>query len=67
MGNEARLTDEERQMLALISEGHQMSVVARKLFVSERTLRRWVRNVCDKLGVESPVSAVAMAARHGLI
>jgi DNA-binding NarL/FixJ family response regulator len=64
---EIRIKPEERQMLLLAAEGQSMSAIARKLFTSDRTLRRQARALCDKLGVGTIIEAVAWAARQGLI
>lgn len=66
-GEDFRITSEERLLLVLISEGHPMTTVARKLHTSDRTLRRQTRALCEKLGVFTIVGAVAWAARRGLI
>ncbi|WP_342626674.1 LuxR C-terminal-related transcriptional regulator [Actinoalloteichus spitiensis] len=64
---EVRLTREERQILALLAEGYLLDGIARRMCTSNRTLRRRIRGVCDRLGVQTPIQAVAWAARRGLI
>ena len=44
-----------------------LNAIARELGVSERTLRRRVRLICDRLGVKTPIEAVVWAARNRLI
>jgi DNA-binding NarL/FixJ family response regulator len=61
------LRADEVAVLTLLAEGHPMETVARRLAVSERTLRRRTRAICDVLGVASPITAVAWAARRGLL
>lgn len=57
----------ERQLLALLSEGLPTSAVARRLGVSERTVRRQIRDLCDRIGVSSRVEAIVWATRRGVI
>ncbi|AOS64937.1 helix-turn-helix domain-containing protein [Actinoalloteichus hymeniacidonis] len=64
---EVRLTREERMILALLADGYLLDGIARRMCTSNRTLRRRIRGVCDRLGVQTPIQAVAWAARRGLI
>jgi DNA-binding NarL/FixJ family response regulator len=61
------LRDDEVAMLSLLAEGLPLDIVARRLAVSERTLRRRIRAICDLLGVPATITAVAWAARRGLL
>lgn len=54
-------------LLALLAEGLPLDAVSRRLELSERTVRRRVRAVCDRLGVRAPIQAVVWAAHAGLI
>ena len=46
-----RLTDREQEVLGLIAEGLTNTGIARRLFLSERTVETHVRHVLDKLDV----------------
>jgi DNA-binding NarL/FixJ family response regulator len=66
--NEGRgivLADDELRVLRLMAEGATIGVVARKLEISERTVRRKARSVCDTLGCETTIEAIVWAVRHG--
>ncbi len=66
-GNDFLLTAEDLAMLRLIAEGLPLASIARRMQMSPRTVRRRLRNICDRLGVVHPIQAVVWAARHGLI
>ena len=57
------LTKREVQVLALLSEGLRNSVIAKRLFVSAKTVDNHVAAILAKLGVPSRALAVAMARR----
>ncbi|WP_030163717.1 LuxR C-terminal-related transcriptional regulator [Spirillospora albida] len=61
------LNEEEIRLLAQIASGVTADVAARKLELSARTLRRRLRNICDRLEVNTPIEAVVWAARRQLI
>jgi len=54
-------------ILRLLSRGLTTDVVARRVGVSERTVRRRLRTVADDIGVDSTIEAVVHAVRIGLI
>jgi len=61
------LDEDEVRLLALLAQGLPPTVIARRLDMSERTLRRRVRAICDRLDVPSAITAVAWAAKRGLL
>jgi DNA-binding NarL/FixJ family response regulator len=61
------LSHEDLELLAEIATGVTTEVAARHLELSARTLRRRIRNICDMLGVNTPIEAVVWAARRQLI
>jgi DNA-binding NarL/FixJ family response regulator len=64
---ELALDPDEIELLRLLAEGLVLDAVARRLAVSERTVRRRLRALCDRFGVEAPVQVVVIAARQGLL
>lgn len=67
MARVADLSDEDLEVLRLLSRGHTTDAIARELGMSERTLRRRGRLICDRLGVRTPIEAVVWAVRSQLI
>ncbi len=61
--NRLGLTLREAQILTLVSQGMRNSVIAKRLFVSTRTVDRHVSAILSKLGVQSRGEAVAMAGK----
>ena len=55
------------ELLRLLARGLPLGAVARRLNTSERTVRRRVRGICERLGVTASIEAVVWAARQGLV
>ncbi|MEV7804204.1 LuxR C-terminal-related transcriptional regulator [Microbispora sp. NPDC088329] len=67
-GDEAcPLNEEDITLLSLLAEGLPTDSVARRMDMSERTVRRKRRAICDRLGVPAPIPAVRWAAQRGLL
>ena len=49
----SQLTDRERDILALMAEGHSNSGIGRKLFLSPKTIETHVHAIFRKLGLET--------------
>ncbi|MGY1643980.1 response regulator [Geodermatophilus sp. SYSU D00703] len=61
------LTAREREILALVAQGHSNRDIADRLVISERTARTHVSNVLSKLQLSSRTQAALLAIREGLI
>jgi DNA-binding NarL/FixJ family response regulator len=61
------LSREDVILLGLLAQGLPLDAVARRLRMSERTVRRRTRDICDRLGVGAPIEAVVWAARRGIL
>lgn len=60
------LSDREREVLALIAEGASNGDIARRLFLSDKTVRNYVSSIFAKLGVDSRAAAIVIARDAGL-
>lgn len=68
VGNEPdEVSKADVELLGLLASGLPSPLVARTLAVSDRTVRRRVRAICDVIGVATAIEAVAWAARQRLI
>ncbi len=65
--NPAGLTTREVEVLALVAEGLRNAEIARRLFVTEKTVAHHVSAVLRKLDVSSRAQAGAEAARLGIV
>ena len=61
------LDEADVQLLALLADGLVLEAIARRLSFSERTIRRRIRSLCDRIGVDTPVQAVVWAVRIGVL
>ena len=67
MADDHGLTAREREVLALLIEGHTNKRIAEELFISESTAGVHVSNILGKLGVATRTEAATVAARLGLV
>jgi DNA-binding NarL/FixJ family response regulator len=61
---EVRMTQREREVIALIAEGMSNKEIAQRLTIATDTVKSHVRNVMDKLALHSRLQIAAYA--HGL-
>jgi DNA-binding NarL/FixJ family response regulator len=62
-----QLTPREREVLELVSQGLSNKLIARKLQISEHTVKFHMSSIATKLGASSRTDAVRRGLRHGLI
>jgi DNA-binding NarL/FixJ family response regulator len=63
----ARLTDREREVLALAAQGLTNKAIGFRLAISDRTVQGHLANIYEKLGVSSRTEAVTRAVSAGLL
>ncbi len=63
----ATLSDRERDVLRLVADGQSNKQIARRLRITERTVKFHVTSILNKLGAENRAQAVALATRRGLL
>lgn len=61
------LTAKERELLALLADGHSYLNAAHTLGITINTVRNHVRSIYDKLHVHTKSEAVAKALKHGIL
>jgi len=61
------LTDRERQILRQLSNGYSNKMIARKLDITEGTVKVHVKRVLHKLGMRSRVEAAVWAVENHLV
>jgi DNA-binding NarL/FixJ family response regulator len=60
-----RLTQREREVLAILAEGGDNTTIAGKLVISPRTAKTHIQSVLSKLGLHSRLEAAAFVRRNG--
>ena len=63
----AALTDREREVLVEIARGYANPEIARRLYLSEATVKTHVGHILAKLGLGDRVHVVIFAYDHGLV
>jgi DNA-binding NarL/FixJ family response regulator len=61
------LTTRELEVLDLVSQGLSNKAIARRLGISDQTVKFHVATIFDKLGVANRTEAARLALRQGLI
>ncbi len=62
----ANLSQQEKHVLLLVSEGKTNREIAKSLFLGEGTVRNYVSSILSKLGVSNRAEAAAYAVEHNL-
>jgi two-component system vancomycin resistance associated response regulator VraR len=57
----------EQKVLQYITDELTNDEIAKKLFISRRTVETYVSNICEKLGTTNRVGAVCKAIKLGII
>lgn len=62
----SHLSQQEKHVLLLVSEGKTNREIAKSLFLGEGTVRNYVSSILSKLGVNNRAEAAAYAVEHNL-
>ena len=62
----AHLSQQEKHVLLLVSEGKTNREIARQLYLGEGTVRNYVSSILSKLNVNNRAEAAAYAVEHNL-
>jgi DNA-binding NarL/FixJ family response regulator len=62
-----RLTERELEVLRLVAEGLNNGEIAKRLFISQNTVKNHVRNILEKLQLHSRMEAVVYAVREKIL
>jgi len=62
-----QLSPREREVLALLAEGHGVAGISKQLFISESTTKTHISKLYEKLGAGNRAQAIMTAIRVGLI
>ncbi len=61
------LDADDLHLLELLAQGLPLEAVARQMYLSDRTVRRRTRAICERLQVSTPIEAVVWAVRQQLL
>lgn len=61
------LTEREVEVLRAVAGGNKNRDIAKKLFISEETVKVHIKHIMDKLGAADRTQAVTIAVRRGII
>ena len=66
-GDQAALSNREREVLAHLAAGQTNREIAAQLLISQHTVARHLENIYAKLGVRTRAAATAFAYEHDLV
>jgi DNA-binding NarL/FixJ family response regulator len=66
-GSRGSITNRQRQILQLLADGESTTVAARRLGLSEETIKTHMKNILARLGAKNRSHAVAIGLRESLI
>ena len=61
------LSDREKEVVQLVSQGFRNREIGEKLFISEQTVKNHLHNIFDKLGVSDRLELALYAIHHKLV
>ncbi|MBA2681603.1 MAG: response regulator transcription factor [Ktedonobacteraceae bacterium] len=66
-GYTEHLTEREREILALVTQGASNRQIAENLYLTEGTVKNHMSSILSKLGVRDRTQAVLKAKKMGLV
>jgi DNA-binding CsgD family transcriptional regulator len=66
-GSRGVITQRQREILQLLADGESTTVAARKLGLSEETVKTHMKNALGRLGAKNRSHAIAIGLRESLI
>lgn len=64
---DSRLSEREKEVLQLISQGLSNKKISEELYLSESTVKNHLRNILDKLHLQNRMQLIAFAYKNGLV
>ena len=64
---EPKVTEREREILALITQGKRNDEVAELTYLSKNSIKSYIRTAYRKIGVSSRTQAVLWGVAHGFL
>ncbi|MBN1951582.1 MAG: response regulator transcription factor [Bacteroidales bacterium] len=61
------LSEREKEIISLLSEGMSFKEVGERLFISPRTVENHKNNILEKLSLRNTIELVKFAIKHGII
>jgi DNA-binding NarL/FixJ family response regulator len=65
--SDEKLTEREAEVLQQVAGGNRNRDIAKKLFITEETVKKHIKHIMEKLGATDRTQAVAMGVRRGII
>lgn len=62
-----KLTEREREILRLVTEGMSNKEIANKLFISDKTVKNHLKSIFDKLNINDRTKAAVIALKEKLV
>jgi NarL family two-component system response regulator LiaR len=66
-GSASSLTEREREVIQLVTEGKSNREIAEALIISDKTVKAHISNILGKLGLNDRTQMAVYAIKHGLV
>ena len=65
--NKSILTDRELEYLSMVALGYKNNAIAKRLFVTNSTVKKTLENIYKKLNAKDRANAIAIAFSHKIL